>query len=119
MAHACALRKNHHDSYLLENLTSPMHSNFACLPKATLATLSYVDPPDLLEQEARVNNVKSVATAVATSSTAPSTIPLLRRAKGSDRTPPPVKGRGGEGRAGQDAQIGNSEGHFTHSSECC
>lgn len=74
-----------------------MHSNFACLPKATLATLSYVEPPDLLEQETRVNRVKSVATAVATSSTAPSTIPLFRRANGRDRTPPPER-RGGQDR---------------------
>ena len=83
---------------ILENLTSPMQSNLACLPKATLATLSYVEPPDLREQETRVNNVKSVAMAVTKSRTAPSTIPLFRRAKGSDRTPPPE----GKGRAGQE-----------------
>jgi len=32
-------------------LTSPMQSNFARLPKATSATDSYVEPPDLLEQD--------------------------------------------------------------------
>lgn len=38
----------------------------------------------------RVKTVKSVATAVSTRRTAPNTIPLLLKANGSERTPPPA-----------------------------
>lgn len=44
----------HHrqDRHVLQaSLTSPMQSSFARLPKATSATDSYVDPPDLREQD--------------------------------------------------------------------
>lgn len=43
-----------------------------------------------LETYTRVNTVKSVATAVSTRSMAPKMIPLLLKANGSERTPPPV-----------------------------
>lgn len=74
---------------LFEGRTSPIQRSLARRPNAVSATLSYVEPPDLREQDTRVNTVKSVATAVSTSKTAPKTIPLLLSAKGSDRTPPP------------------------------
>lgn len=70
-------------------LTSPMHRIFARLPNAVSATASYVEAPDLLEHDTKVNTLKSVAIAVRTRSDDPNMTPPLFRANGNESTPPP------------------------------
>lgn len=66
-----------------------MHRSLARLPNALSATASYVDAPDRREHDTKVNTLKSVAIAVMISNDVPTIIPLLLKANGSDKTPPP------------------------------
>lgn len=71
-----------------------------------------------METHTSVNTVKSVATAVSTSRMAPKMIPLLLKAKGSERTPPPARGSTRNVYIRQMAERGGDEAATVHRKYC-